>query len=170
MEPIVKLIKPEDATGKTKDLYDAMIAKSGSVPKWMQVMASNEDVLIGFFTLFKCTMDDAPADQTLKWKIAYRVSQINNCQFCIGVAEHQLESLGIPAEELEKLSENLTEKEQIAMDYAEAVTSHANKIEPETIEKLKNTFTDEEIVEITAAVGLFSYINRFNDALKILPN
>lgn len=34
---------------------------------------------------------------------------------------------------------------------------------------MKEHFTDCEIVEITSVIGLFNYINRFNDALGVLP-
>ncbi|MBU0975107.1 hypothetical protein KKD03_05410 [Patescibacteria group bacterium] len=42
-------------------------------------------------------------------------------------------------------------------------------IEESLIEKVKTEFTDEELVELTSVVGLFNFINRFNDALGILP-
>ena len=169
MDPIVKKITPEEATGEVKELYEKMVKSSGSVPKWMQVMASNPHVLMGFFSLFKSVMDDAPADPQLKWKVAYHVSKINQCAFCIGVAENKLKPFGITPEQLEKLDDILNDKEKIAIKYAENVTNHAYKIEQSLYDDLKANFSDEEIVEITSAISLFNYINRFNDALKVLP-
>ena len=34
-------------------------------------------------------------------------------------------------------------------------------------EKLKSFYTEGEIVELTAAIGLFNYFNRFNNALHM---
>jgi alkylhydroperoxidase family enzyme len=34
---------------------------------------------------------------------------------------------------------------------------------------MKAEFSDEEMVELTSVVGLFNFINRFNDALGVLP-
>ena len=36
--------------------------------------------------------------------------------------------------------------------------------------KMKETFTDDQIVEITSVIGLFNFINRFNDSLGVLPD
>ena len=35
--------------------------------------------------------------------------------------------------------------------------------------KLEDNYDQTQILEITAVVGLFNYINRFNDALRVLP-
>ena len=59
--------------------------------------------------------------------------------------------------------------EKIAVQYAEAVTTDAPKVPDELFAELKKQYNDEQIVEITAVIGLFNYINRFNDALRVLP-
>jgi alkylhydroperoxidase family enzyme len=35
--------------------------------------------------------------------------------------------------------------------------------------KLKEKFSEEQIVEIVSIIGLFNYINRFNNTFCILP-
>jgi len=49
------------------------------------------------------------------------------------------------------------------------VTLKANICTPELFEKLKGKFSEEEIVEIVSIIGLFNYINRFNNTFCILP-
>ncbi len=115
-------------------------------------------------------MDNAPVPTALKWKVAYVVSDINNIAFCIGAADSKLKELGITDEDLQNIDNPTDEKERIAIAYARATTEHAYAIAPELIEKMQQTFTDEEIVEITGVIGLFNFINRFNDALRILPD
>jgi len=170
INPIVKQISDEEAADDVKELFEGMKANTGKVPKWMRVMANNHDVVIGFFKLFKALMDDAPVDKLTKWKVALHVSKINQCQFCIGVAEAQLSALGVDQASMKDLEKIINEKERAAIRYSEAATTHAYKIEDEIIDELKHHYNDAEIVEITSVVGLFNYINRFNDALKILPD
>lgn len=168
--PIVHLVSDEEATGQTKELFDQMIESTGKVPKWMRVMANCENTLISFFQLFKSLMDNEPAPQLLKWKVAHAVSEKNKCKFCIGVTKTKLISLGVNEEELKDLEKISDKKEKIAIEYAIATTEKAYNIDKELIEKMKNNFTDCEIVEITSVIGLFNYINRFNDALGVLPD
>ena len=59
--------------------------------------------------------------------------------------------------------------EKIAVRYAEEVTKDATKVNDEIFEELKKYYNDAQIVEITAAISLFNYINRFNDSLHIIP-
>lgn len=147
-----------------------MITNVGSVPKWMRVMANCENTLISFFQLFKSLMYNEPAPQLLKWKVAHTVSERNKCEFCVGVTKAKLIGLGVKEEELGNLQEVSTEREQVAIEFAIATTEHAFNIDPELTKKMKENFLDCEIVEITSVIGLFNYINRFNDALGILPD
>lgn len=167
-QPLVKMVKETELEDEAKNLFEQMKQKSGDVPKWMKVMGNCPDILLGFFSMFKATMDDAPLDSILKWKAANAVSELNKCEFCVSVAEMKLKALG--CEDVEAVTQDLNQRERLAVDYAKQATEHAFKIDQELIEQVKQEFTDEEIVELTAVIGLFNYINRFNDALRILPD
>jgi len=134
-------------------------------------MANCEDVLVGFFTMFKAIMDDAPVNKLLKWRIALKISDLNKCQFCVSVARKQLKAFGLTKKEIENINkQKLGKKEQAALDYAAASTKHAYNIDPSIIKKIKQYYTDAQIVEISSVVGLFNFINRFNDSLGVLPD
>ncbi len=169
LQPIVHLVADDEAKNQAKEIYEQIKKSTGKVPKWMRVMANCEDTLHGFFLLFKSVMDDAPTDKLLKWKIAFAVSEVNKCEYCVSVSKMQLKNLGLSEEEMTGMEKAGNEKERVALEYAEATAKCAYKIDPELIKKMKENFTDEQIVEITSVVGLFSYINRFNDALQVLP-
>ncbi len=167
--PLVHLVSEDEVSPQVQQLFQQFKKSTGKIPKWMQVMANCEDTLLGFFALFKSVMDDAPLNSLLKWKVAYVVSEINKCKYCVSVSEAKLKALGMENTDISQLNKSNTPKEQIAIDYAKATTKHSYKISPELIKKLKENFTDKEIVELTSVIGLFNYINRFNDALKVLP-
>jgi AhpD family alkylhydroperoxidase len=119
--------------------------------------------------MFKATMDDAPLPKILKWKVAEVVSNLNECAFCLDVTHSQLKQFGLSNEQIEKIEETDDQKEKIAMEFAKAATKEAYKIDPEIIGKIKENFNDSELVELAAVIGLFNYINRFNDSLGVLP-
>ena len=115
-------------------------------------------------------MDDTPTPALLKWKIAYHISELNKCEFCVSVAKMQLKTFGLSDEEISRIDQVKTEEEKVALQYAEASTHHAYNIDPAVFDAMKHHFSDEQIVEITSVVGLFNFINRFNDSLKVLPD
>ncbi len=167
--PVVKMVGDDEVEGKAKEIFEKMEESTGQVPKWMRVMANCDDSLVGFFSLFKSLMDDAPTDKLLKWKVAFVVSELNKCHYCVSVTKKQLDTLGITEDELENIEKVCNDKECLAIDYAKAVNNEAYKISDDLMLKMKENFTDQQIVEITSVVGLFNYINRFNDALRVFP-
>lgn len=170
IKPLVHQVTDDEAKKMARNLFEQIKASTGKVPKWMRVMANCEDVLIGFFSLFKATMDDAPVNKELKWKVAYKISEINKCEFCVSISKIRLKQYGIKEEELKEIAKASNEKERVALEYAEAATEHAYNIDPKIFNKMKKCFTDEQIVEISSVVGLFNFINRFNDSLGVLPD
>ena len=168
--PLVNLVTDDQVKDQAKQIFDGMKEKMGQVPKWMRVMANCDDIFVGFFTMFKATMDETPLSAELKWKIAFIISEENKCDYCVSVSEMQLKAFGMEGMDAEKLHQEANDREKLAIEWAKSCNSHAYKINPELIEKVKAEFTDEEMVELTAVVGLFNYINRFNDALRILPD
>ena len=169
-DPVVHLVTDDEVQGKAKELFEQISKTTGSVPKWMRVMANCEDILVGFFTLFQATMDNAPIEKKLKWKVAYRVSELNKCDFCVSVSKMQLEQFGLNEDDMKRIGETTDEREQAAFAYAEAASEHAYNIDKKTLAAAKKHFNDEELVELTSVVGLFSFINRFNDSLGVLPD
>jgi len=64
---------------------------------------------------------------------------------------------------------DFTEKEKAALRLAERVTRDAHSVDDRLWDELRGHFDEGEIVELLAAIGLFNYFNRFNDALQMEP-
>jgi len=64
---------------------------------------------------------------------------------------------------------DFTEKEKAALRLAERVTRDAHAVDDQLFGELRNHFDEGEIIELLAAIGLFNYFNRFNDALQMEP-
>ena len=65
-----------------------------------------------------------------------------------------------------KNPELFTEKELVALEFAEVMTTDSNNIPDELYNDMKKHFDDGEIVEIASVVGIFNYFNKFNNALQ----
>ncbi len=55
------------------------------------------------------------------------------------------------------------------MRLAERMTRDAHSVDDELWEELRRHYDDGQIVELAAAIGMFNYFNRFNDALRMEP-
>jgi alkylhydroperoxidase family enzyme len=64
---------------------------------------------------------------------------------------------------------DFTEKEKAALRLAERVTRDAHTVDDKLFDELRRHFDEGEIIELLAAIGLFNYFNRFNDALTMEP-
>ncbi|MFZ0706402.1 MAG: hypothetical protein WAM71_12425 [Candidatus Korobacteraceae bacterium] len=77
-------------------------------------------------------------------------------------------------EQIEHLSEfrnraDFTDSEKAALDLAERVTRDPHLVDDEFWAELRKYYDEGEIIELLAAIGLFNYFNRFNDALRMEP-
>jgi alkylhydroperoxidase family enzyme len=59
--------------------------------------------------------------------------------------------------------------EKAALRFAEVLTLDSNNVDDELFSELRQHFDEGEIVELSAAIGLFNYFNRFNNALRMEP-
>ena len=154
-----------------KPIYEEYEREGKKVPEWVKVMAHRPEILKEFFELFRAVMGKGKVDKLLKWKIAFTVSETLKCPFCVDVTSKMLERLGASDKIIEEVKEmkNLSEKEEETLKLVKEVTLKAHVCTPELFDKMKKDFTEPEIVEIVSIIGLFNYINRFNNTFCILP-
>jgi AhpD family alkylhydroperoxidase len=114
----------------------------------------------------------SPIDAALRSLVQVRVSQINGCEFCVdinsasglkrGAAESKLADLPCFAE-----SGAFTEREKIALRYAETVTDNTRRTDAALVEELRRHFDDDEIIELTALIAYQNMSSKFNAALGV---
>ena len=80
---------------------------------------------------------------------------------------------GWSQEQLDHLAEfetraDFDEKEKISLRLAERMTRNA-RVDEALWADLRRHFDEGEVVELAAAIGLFNYFNRFNNALEVEP-
>lgn len=63
--------------------------------------------------------------------------------------------------------EGFSEVEQVVIRLAEAVTRNTAGEDDELYAAVQAHFNNEQIIELLAAIGLFNYMNRVADTLRI---
>ena len=155
----------------TREVYEKFEKETGKVPEWVKVMAHSPKILKEFTELFKIIMGEGKIEPHLKWKMAYLISETLKCPFCVSVSSKMLKKFGANDETIENIKEmkDLSETEKEILELVKDVTLDGHLDQPELFEKLKEKFDEAQIVEIISVMGLFNYINRFNNTLGVLP-
>ena len=141
-----------------------LFARGLPVVEMLQAMAMNGGVLQAFAGLHS-VYPNGGLDRGILEKVILRVSQLHDCQFCVNSHLDLMKSLGISANLGD--SNQLTEREKLAIQYAEAVTRDSNRVPDELFERLRGQFHDPEVVELTFVIGFITMLNRFNNALGV---
>ena len=131
-------------------------------------MAHCPIILKEFTGLFGAIMKEGEIGLSLKWKIAFTISKMLKCPFCVDVTEKMLEKLGADKETI-KTSDADSMVEEKVLELVKDITDDAHVDQVEVFEKLRKIFSEAQIVEIISVIGLFNYINRFNNTLGVLP-
>lgn len=104
-----------------------------------------------------------------------RVSQINNCAFCLDMHTKDAMAAGETSQRLFALSAwretpFFTDRERAGLAWAEAVTLlNENYVPDEVYEKVKSQFSEKEIVELTLAIVAINGWNRLNVSMRMVP-
>jgi AhpD family alkylhydroperoxidase len=105
MMAMIKLISEEEATGKTKEIYDEIKKGFGIpfVPNLFKAMAHNPDLLEANWNRVVNIMAKGKLDRKTKEMIAVAVSATNNCEYCINAHTAALKGMGVSDGELLEL-------------------------------------------------------------------
>jgi len=163
----IALIEAETAGPEIKEIYEKVLrGKPGNAQK---ALAHRPEMLKNFLAFYASV--GRSLERRLYEMIYLRVSFINGCHYC---QQHHVASsqrVGLTAEDWKGLQEGsyarFSEKEQIALAYAEKLTRASREITDADFEKLKKHFSDAEIVDVHLLVGLANLTNRFTDPLGL---
>lgn len=116
----------------------------------------------------------SPIEPALRTLVTVRVSQINGCPFCVDINSATALKRGIREEQLHALSSFrdsglFSEREKIALDYAEAVTYSDRRVTDTQATQLHRYFDDDAIIELTAVIAFQNLSSKFNSALGVPP-
>lgn len=149
--------------------------KYGAVLEPAKIWARSPKLFLGVATMYGAlNRKNSPINPELRALITVRVSQINWCEFCVDINSSIALKRGGSNAKLEDLanfrqSKHFTDKEKIALEYAEAVTYSDQKVTEEMFKRLKTHYTDDEIVELTGLISFQNLSSKFNSSLDIAP-
>jgi AhpD family alkylhydroperoxidase len=147
--------------------------KTGHLTEPVRLWGRVPLAFLGFLgTLAALERRASPLHPTLRALLRTRVSQMDLCQFCIGLNGNKALERGVTQEKLLALADFATsplynEAERAALTFAEAITTTGHTVEAELMQRLKQHYSDDEIVELAALVAHQNLSTRFNRAMGV---
>jgi len=114
----------------------------------------------------------ATIEKSLMELVDFRISQINNCAYCLDMHSKEALAAGETTQRLLGLSAwketpYFTQRERVALTFAEAV--NACDVPDEIYEIAKAEFSEQELIDLTLAVAAINAWNRLNIAFANTP-
>lgn len=164
-----QVVDPSTATGRTKELLDAVKAKLSIVPNMTKVMVNSPAVLEAYLG-FSGALAGGSLDAKIREQLALVTAQQNECEYCLSAHTAIGKMIGLKQEQIEASREGKgsSEKATAALTFAKRVLDGKGKInEPDLAAVRAAGFSDGEIAEIIAHVALNVFTNYFNVATEV---
>lgn len=173
--PAISPVSKENAAPEVQPALEKLSQAFGKVPSFFGTMARVPEVLNTFLPFYAAAIDHGTVERHYKELAYLKASLINGCEYCFRAHTASGKKNGVTDDQIKALaffhrSPLFDEKEKAVILYSERVTRGASAIRPGAMEELKKYFNDDQIVELTLAIGVANFTNRFNDAMLNLPD
>lgn len=148
-------------------LYDDSMS---FVPNSLFTMARRPEILRAFSELITQIWRTGTVPRGLKPLVAIVSSTAAGCRYCQAHETVDAKMRGVPEDKIADVwdferSPLYSEAERVALRFAREASVVPNEVTSATFEELRRHWDDGEIVEILAVVGLFGFLNRWNDSM-----
>jgi uncharacterized peroxidase-related enzyme len=161
---------PREENANLEHLFRLYDETMGFVPNSLFTMARRPEILRAFSELITQIWRTGTVPMGLKPLIAIAASKAAGCQYC---QAHEAVDAKMRGESAERISEIwnfersplYSDAERAALRFARDASLVPNEVTPAHFEELRTYWDEGEIVEILAVVGLFGFLNRWNDSM-----
>jgi uncharacterized peroxidase-related enzyme len=164
----LKLISPDSATGKAKDLLTAVNAKLGMVPNMTRAMANSPAVLEGYLQLSgSLAHGDLPSK--VREQLALAISEVNGCDYCLAAHSAIGKMVGLTADQIRdsRLGAAIDPNTDALIRFARKVVETRGRVTSNDLEEVREAgFEDGAIAEVVAHVALNVFTNYFNTVVE----
>jgi AhpD family alkylhydroperoxidase len=121
------------------------------------------------------TADESGLDKAVVELVKLRVSQINNCAFCLQIHLNVARRLSVPQEKLDLVATwheagIFSDRECAALAWAETLTRLADRGVPdEAHEAARRHFSESELLFLSTAIATINAWNRLGAAFHFAP-
>jgi uncharacterized peroxidase-related enzyme len=162
-------VDPSTATGKAKELLDAVKRKLGLVPNMTRVMAASPAVLESYIG-FSGALAGGLLDAKTREQLALLTAQQNHCNYCLSAHTAIGKMVGLNRDQIIASREGTgaNPKNTAALTFAKRVLETKGQVDEANLTAVRDAgFSEGEIAEIIAHVALNVFTNYFNVATDV---
>lgn len=162
-------IDPTTATGRAKELLDAVKAKMGSVPNLTRVMAASPLVLEGYLGLSTALGQPGALSAKVKEQLALDIAEANGCDYCVSAHSFLGKRAGLSESEVTDSRRGLSadSKTDALLRFARTVLDARGRVTDADLGAVRVAgYGDAEIAETVAHVALNVFTNFLNNVAR----
>ncbi|MGE5169908.1 MAG: carboxymuconolactone decarboxylase family protein [Rudaea sp.] len=165
----IPAIDPATATGRARQLLDAVRAQLGIAPNFTRVLAHSPQALEGFLGLYGATAGFA-IDKATQERIALAVAEGNACPYCLSAHTAIGRAAGLTNDEMSRnrRGTSVDARPAAIVAFAKALNEGTGDVSATEFDAVRAAgVSDGEIVEIIALVALNLFTNVLNKAVQV---
>jgi uncharacterized peroxidase-related enzyme len=166
----IHAVDPATASGKTKQLLDAVQASLGMTPNMVKTMAASPEVLEGYLSL-SAALAGGRLPVALREQIAIAVAEANGCSYCLSAHSFLANKVGKLSEQVIADTRSFRSddpKVDAVLKFARDVNERRGEVSYADIQRLREVgLTDGDVAEVLAHVALNVFTNYFNKATAV---
>ena len=159
------ILTPEQIPAESKPTLDAFAKGLGFTPNMMAAFAQSPIAFNAWATLLGSL--SKALDVKTRDSIGLAVSEVNGCDYCLGVHSFTAEHMArMPAEDilLARKGHASDGKRDAAIQFARKVIETRGKVGDADVQAVRDAgYTDANVMEIVALVAMYSLTNFFNN-------
>jgi len=164
----IKVIQPDEATGRLKEIYDELIDKRGKLAEVHKIQSLRPESIVKHIDLYMEIMfSKSELSRAEREMIAVVVSACNNCNYCQTHHAEALNNYWKNTDRINLLRKNylkieLSDKELALCEFANKTTLKLGEFQNhELVNNLKKVgLSDAAILDATLVVSYFNFVNR----------
>ena len=164
----IKLISPNSATGKSRELLEDLHARLGMVPNMMGEMANSAAVLDGYLHL-SSSLSGGKLSARVREQLAIAISEANQCDYCLATHIVIGRLVGLTKEQIRDSRQGTAVNPKIdaLIRFARKVVDCRGHVTETDVEEIRRVgYDDSVIAEVVAQVALCIFTNYFNNVAK----
>lgn len=165
----LKALSPDQASGKTKELFNAINSKFGMVPNMMRTMGNSSAFLEGYLNL-SGALSGGSLGPKIGTLIALAVAEANACNYCLSAHTYlgiNLGKIDVGTIELARLALAKDPRTGVILKFAQTLVEKKGQVSDSDVDEVKVAgVTEGEVGEIVGHVALNILTNYFNNAAK----
>lgn len=162
--PRLNVVKPDEATGPVKEIYEDLTKKMGKVVNIFQGMGNSAAALKAYLSMAGALAEGELSAEDRE-AVYLGVSQKNGCNYCVSAHTMIAKKVGLNDEQILNIRQFSPEspKHKALLQFVTRVMETNGFVDDSEIAAVRDAgYSDGQIAEAVAFIGLATYSNLFN--------